>query len=325
MQNPSLNDELFTSRSLWRLVLPLLAEQILSVTIGMADVMMVASLGEAQVYSVSVVDAINNLLLQVFAALTTGGAVIASQYMGRGDRDNACLSAKQLYLSVLVIGFSVMSLSVVVRGGILRSVYGDLDAGVMGGAKVYFLLTALSYPFIGLFGIGAALFRSMRDSKAPMMVSILMNLINILGNAFTIFILRWGVAGAGAATLFSRAVAAVIMIRMLVNPLRPVVIRGLLRFDFDWHRIRMILRIGIPSALENGIFIDNGRIISCARTMLKKGTNQDITGAFKEDWLIQFINVPTGSNLNSLGLFILQFCANGRIGNTFGVGVLENN
>jgi putative MATE family efflux protein len=254
MESSKLTDDLFTSRSLWRLVLPLLAEQILSVTIGMADVMMVAYLGEAQVSSVSVVDAINNLLLQVFAALTTGGAVIASQYMGRGDRGNACLSAKQLYLSVLVIGCAVMGVSVVFRGGILRAVYGNLDAEVMSGAKVYFLLTALSYPFIGLFGIGAAMFRSMRDSKAPMLVSVLMNVINISGNAFTIFSLGWGVAGAGAATLLSRIVGAAIMIRMLLNPERPIMIRGLLRFDFNWQRIRMILRIGVPSALENGIF-----------------------------------------------------------------------
>jgi putative MATE family efflux protein len=254
MQTARLTDEQFTSRSLWRLVLPLLADQVLSVTIGMADVMMVASLGEAQVSSVSVVDAINNLLLQVFAALTTGGAVVASQYMGRGDRDNACLSAKQLYLSVMAIGLAVMGVSVIFRAGILGAVYGRLDPDVFQGAKVYFLLTALSYPFIGLFGIGAAMFRSMRDSKAPMLISALMNIINIAGNAFTIFYLRWGVAGAGAATLLSRIAGAAIMLRMLNNPSRPIMIRGLLRFNFDWQKIRVILRVGVPSALENGIF-----------------------------------------------------------------------
>ena len=77
---------LFTRKQLIALLLPLIAEQALSVTIGLADTLMVSSVGEAAVSGVSLVDSFNVLMIQLLSALATGGAVVASSTSATGSR-----------------------------------------------------------------------------------------------------------------------------------------------------------------------------------------------------------------------------------------------
>ena len=79
------NKYLFTSRDLYKLIIPLVLEQLLEVIVGMSDSIMIASVGESAVSGVSLMDNIYILLINVFTALATGGAVVVGQYMGRKD------------------------------------------------------------------------------------------------------------------------------------------------------------------------------------------------------------------------------------------------
>jgi putative MATE family efflux protein len=229
-------------------------EQVLAMTIGMADTMMVASVGEAAVSGISLVDTINQLLISIFSALATGGAVVASQYLGAGDRKEACSAAKQLVYSIAALSAGVMLLSIAGRTHILRLIFGQIEPVVMENAKVYFLLSALSYPFLGIFNAGAALYRAMGNSRASMLVSVLMNLVNISGNAIFIFGFGLGVRGAALATLVSRVLGAVIMLVLIRHPSNPVYVEQLLHFEFRGNLVKNILYIGIPNGLENGLF-----------------------------------------------------------------------
>ena len=195
---------LFTRRDLIRLIIPLVIEQILGVTIGMADSVMVSSVGEAAVSGVSLVDSLNILFINIFSALATGGAVIASQYIGRQDLKNACSAAKQLLYITTLIALTVMSAALLFQRPCL-SIFGKVDTDVYENCRTYLILSALSYPFLAAYNSGAALFRAMGNSKVSMFTSLLMNLINICGNAITIYGLKWGVAGAAFASLVSRA------------------------------------------------------------------------------------------------------------------------
>ena len=197
---------LFTRQQLTALLLPLIAEQALSVTIGLADTLMVSSVGEAAVSGVSLVDTFNTLMIQIMTALATGGAVVASQYIGHREEKNARAAAAQILF--IMSSFSVLVAAVVVVGrhAILRGIFGAIDADVMRYAETYFLLSALSYPFIGLYNAGAALFRAQGNSKISMMSSLVMNVVNIGGNAILIFGFGMGVMGAALASLISRAV-----------------------------------------------------------------------------------------------------------------------
>ena len=245
---------LFTQKELLLLTGPLLVEQLLEVTVGMADTMMVSRCGEAAISGVSLVDMINNLIIVLFAALATGGAVVASQYIGHREEKNARASAAQILFILSVFSLAVAAVVVVGRHAILRGIFGSIDADVMHYAETYFLLSALSYPFIGLYNAGAALFRAQGNSKISMMSSLVMNVVNIGGNAILIFGFKMGVMGAALASLVSRAVACCAVLFLLQKPGCMLRVTGLSAMKPDGKLIRRILRVGIPAGIENGMF-----------------------------------------------------------------------
>ena len=245
---------LFDRHSLTALIIPLIVEQFLAMLIGAADTIMVSSCGEAAVSGVSLVDTINILLIQVFSALATGGAVVAAQYLGMGKKEDAKESAKQLMIVVLVVSLIVTILSLITHRPLLRVIFGSIDDEVMANAQIYFLLSALSYPFLSLYNGGAALFRSMGNSKISMITSFVMNGLNIVGNAILIYGAGWAVFGAALATLISRILGAIYMIWLLLKKDNPLSISGILHTRLSWKMVRSILVIGVPNGIENGLF-----------------------------------------------------------------------
>ena len=250
---------MFSNRALRQLIVPLIIEQALAVLVGMVDTMMVSSVSEAAMSGVSLVDQINNVIICLFGALATGGAVVSSQLLGARERERACRSSNQLMLVVLSVSLAIMALSLLFCRSLLSLLYGTIDADVMEAAVTYFWLTALSFPFLGVYNGAAALYRSMGKSRSTMYVSMLMNVINVAGNALCIYALRMGVAGVAIPTLVSRAVAAVIMYRMLVNQKHDIhLVSGGYRPDFPM--IRKILAIAVPSGVEGSLF-QLGRVL----------------------------------------------------------------
>lgn len=251
---------LFSGRDLRRLLIPLLVEQFLAVSVGMADTIMVSFAGEAAVSGVSLVDTISNLIINVFAALTTGGAVVISQYLGAKKRDKAQSGAAQLFGLSGLAGLVLGVIALVFAKPILAFVYRGLDAPVMENAIIYLRISAISFPFLALYNSGAALFRSQGNSQVSMKVSIVMNAINVAGNAFCMYGLKMGVAGVAIPTLISRAVAAVLILRRAADPHGelPVELRNALRLKKDM--VKRILNIGVPSAFENSLF-QVGRVL----------------------------------------------------------------
>ena len=245
---------MFTRRQLSKLIVPLVGEQFLAVTIGLSDTIMVASVGEAAVSGTSIVDAINVLLIQILAALATGGAVVAAQYIGSGNRKAACGAAKQLLYVITFFATVVMAVCLLFRTPIINLVYGNLDAEVMKNAQAYFWFTAMSYPFLAVYNAGAALFRAMGNSKISMLVSLIDNIVHIGTDAILIYGCGWGAAGAGVATLFARILAAVAMFLLISRPVNLIFIEHPFRFSFHRDMVRRILNIGVPNGLENGMF-----------------------------------------------------------------------
>ena len=245
---------LFSNRSLAALIGPLLVEQALAVMIGMVDTMMVSSLGEAAVSSVSLVDNVNLLMIQIFSALAAGGAVVVSQYVGSRDEENACESANQLYRASFITALAIALPSLLFNRSILTGVFGRLEEDVLGGAVTYYALTAFSYPFLALYFSGASVFRSMGNSRVSMRASLVMNLVNVTGNALLIYGFGLGVTGAGITTLFARALGAVYLTARLRSRKNAIHIEKIWKPAFRRDLIGRILGIGVPNGLENGMF-----------------------------------------------------------------------
>ncbi len=244
----------FTDKQLRQLIIPLIIEQLLTVTVGMADSIMVASVGEAAVSGVSLVDTIMVLLINIFAALATGGAVVAGQYIGQERKELACKATDQLILFIVVLSLGIMAVVYLGQNVILHGIFGKIEADVMESAKIYLLIVTASIPFIALYNGGAAIFRAMGNSKISMQTSLLMNGINIAGNGILIYGLGMGTAGAAIPTLCSRIAAAVIMIVLLRQQKHPVHMSEKIEWRFNRHMVRKILHIGVPNGLENSMF-----------------------------------------------------------------------
>ena len=246
--------ETWNRKRLIHLIIPLVIEQILAVTIGMADTVMVSSAGEAAVSGISLVDSINILLINIFSALATGGAVIGAQYLGKRDRDSACEAAKQLVLSVAALSLVIAVFCLFAKDWLLQMIFGKVEQAVMTNAQIYFFLSALSYPFLAVYNAGAALFRAMGNSKIPMLISAGMNAINIVGNAILIFGFHLDVAGAGIASLVSRIIGCVVVMLLIIRPAYEIHIPALVPLKIHWDMIKNIMRIGVPNGFENGMF-----------------------------------------------------------------------
>lgn len=250
----------FSRKALIALILPLIAEQFLAVLVGMADTAMVSGVDTtgSAVAAVSTVDTLNVLFINLFSAMSAGGAVVAAQYLGHRDNKSACGAAKQLMLSTFALAALVSAVIIVFHRPIVNLMDNGSDPATLNQSYTYLLITAFSFPFLGIYNGGVGLLRAMGNSKASMFTSIAMNLINIGGNALLIHPCGLGVAGAGISTLLSRVVSAAVILRVLFNDTMPIHLdlprrkSGYFRFDFSM--IRRIFRVGVPNGLENSLF-----------------------------------------------------------------------
>jgi putative MATE family efflux protein len=245
---------LFDNKALTALIIPLIVEQLLAVLVGMADSIMVANVGEAAVSGVSLVDNIMVLLINIFAALATGGAVVAGQYLGQKREKDACIAAKQLIWFIFLCSVGITAIVYLGRNFILHSVFGAIDADVMSSANTYLMIVTASIPLIALYNGGAAIFRAMGNSKVSMQVSIVMNVINVAGNAILIYGFHRGTEGVAIPTLVSRMVAAILILGLLCNQTRVLHLEKTLRYHLNGSMVKRILNIGVPNGLENSMF-----------------------------------------------------------------------
>lgn len=244
----------FSNHDLKRFILPVIIEQFLALLVGMADSIMVASSGEHAVSGVSLVDNIFILLIYLFAALATGGSVVMGQYLGQKNSEKANQAVNQLILFTGMLAIVITAGLYLSRNLILHRVFGNIEADVMAAARTYLLIVSASIPFLALYNAGAAVFRTMGNAQVPMYLSMVMNAINVGGNALLIFGFHMGVAGAAIATLVSRVISGVVITILLAKPTLMLHLQRPFSFRLDISMLKKIAHIGIPNGLENGMF-----------------------------------------------------------------------
>ena len=208
---------LYTNRALFALFIPLLIEYALEFFVGLADSIMVASLGEAAISGVSLVDFLIQLLIFSFSALATGGAVVAGQYLGDKQIDKAQNSATQLVWFSTILSIVLMILVLILRQFLIGLLFGQIEADVWANADIYLYIVALSIPFIAIYNSGAAIFRTTNDATLPMKIMLVCDVLNIIGNAFCIYYLGWDVRGVAIPTVISRVLAALAVLYFAID------------------------------------------------------------------------------------------------------------
>ena len=251
---------LYSNKALFYLFLPLMIEYALEFFVGFADSIMVASLGEAAISGVSLVDALMQLLIFSFSALATGGAVVAGQYLGNKQIDKAQNASTQLVWFSGILAVILMIVVILLREILISVLFGQIEADVWHNADIYLEIVALSIPFIALYNAGASIFRVTNNAALPMQVMMVCDILNVAGNAFCIFYLGWDVRGVAIPTVISRMLSAVIVLHFILDEDYKLHIKRTFKHRFDTLMLRKVLKVGIPSGIENGLF-QLGRVL----------------------------------------------------------------
>lgn len=299
---------MFSSEQLQKLIYPLIIEQVLAITVGMVDTVMISYAGESAMSGVSLVDMINTLMINIFIAISTGGAVILSQYLGSKNTEQASKVASQLIMISTIISTTVMIIFIFGNQFILKLFFGSIEFDVMRNAKIYFFISVCSYPFIGVFDSCSVIFRSMGNSKVSMKISVGMNILNGIGNAILIFGFSMGVMGAALSTLVSRIIGTIFIFILLDKRKNLVTIS--LKEIFRWNKdiIYRILYIGIPSGVENGIF-QLGRVLVVS-IISTYGTTQIAANAVANG--LDSMGTIAGQSMNLAMLTVIGHCMGAR-------------
>lgn len=298
-----IHERLFTDRALLRLLIPLMIEQTLAVTVGLADSLMVASLGEGAVSAVSLVDTVNVLLTNLFGSLATGGAIVTGQYLGRRAMAEAQRSAEQLVVFVGLLAVIVTAAMYLLRDTVIFSLFGSVEPDVSANALIYYNIVEFSIPFLAVYSAGASLFCIMSKSSVSMWISLAMNLINICGNAILIYGLHWDVSGVALPTLLSRIFAAVVILLLLRNPSLTIHLSKKFRIVWDRFMVRQIVRTGVPNGIEGSMF-QLGKIL--LMSMISTFGTTVIAANAIGNTLMTFQNLPAYSTGGALTTVISQ-------------------
>ena len=251
---------LYSNKALLYLFIPLLVEYALEFFVGLADSIMVASLGEAAISGVSLVDFLMQFLIFSFSALATGGAVVAGQYLGDKQIDKAQNSATQLVWFSTISSTVLMIAVIILRQFLISILFGQIEADVWHNADIYLYIVALSIPFIAIYNAGAAIFRTTNDASLPMKIMLVCDILNVAGNAICIYQLGWDVTGVAVPTVISRVLAALAILHFVIDEDYTLHIKKTFRHRFDRFILKKVLQVGIPYGVENGLF-QLGRIL----------------------------------------------------------------
>ncbi len=251
---------IYSNRALLALFIPLLIEYALEFCVGLADSIMVASLGEAAISGVSLVDFLVQLLIFSFSALATGGVVVAGQYLGDKQIEKAQNSATQLVWFSSILSTLLMICVIIFRCVLIGTLFGQIEADVWQNAEMYLYIVALSIPFLAIYNAGAAIFRTTNNADLPMKILLVCDVLNVIGNAICIYYLGWDVRGVAIPTVISRALSAILIMYFATDDNYKLHIKKTLKHKFDFKILRKVLQVGIPYGVENGLF-QLGRIL----------------------------------------------------------------
>lgn len=250
----STSTAIFSNKELKSLILPLFAEQLLTMLVGIADTFAVSFVGEAAVSGVSLVNAFNTIFIYLFTALASGGAVIISQYIGRNEFDTVGKASSQL-LSFSIL-FSVITALLIIglNETLIKTIFGRVEENVSCACVTYLRISAYSYPALAVYNAGAALYRSFGKTSTTMYISIIANAINVIGNLIGVFVLNAGVAGVAYPSLISRIFSAVVITALCFSK------KNIANYRLNWilklnpKLLRQMLKIAVPNGVESGIF-----------------------------------------------------------------------
>lgn len=211
--------------------------------VGIADTFTVSFASEAEVSGVSLVSSFNTVLIFLFTVLSSGGAVIISQYICSRRNDLASRASGQLLMLSSLLSAVLTALILLFQSPLLKLLFGRIETDVMTACRTYLFITTLSLPFLAVYDAGAALCRSIGKT----------NVTNVAGNCIGVFLLHMGAAGVAYPSLLSRILSTIAVTAYCFRRENPVHYKLSDIFCQDGALLKKIIHIALPNGVENGV------------------------------------------------------------------------
>ena len=266
----------FSNAALKAMVVPLVIESVLQMVVGLADTMMASHAGEGVLTGVGLDNMIITVFIYLFTALSAGGAVVVSQYIGNRDMKNADLSASQVFHIAGLLSVLCMVLMLIFGSALIDAVFASKSDAVKAACKTYLWIVALSFPANAFYNAGAAVFRAMGQTRVTMLVTLAGNIVNVIGNAIGVFALHAGAAGVAWPTTFSWYLNAAVMTwlclgtpygealleRLKAERKAKVIVHPKDVLRLEPAMAKRILGVAIPNSIESTLFQASKVVIS---------------------------------------------------------------
>jgi len=274
---PQVNAKGLTAEGLTKKVLnlagPSLVEMMLVSLVSMADMIMVGRLGPAAIASVGLTNQPMFFALAIFMALNVGTTAIVARSIGSKDFTGANDAARQSFIITAILGVFMSALAYFSAPYVLRFMNAQDDVLQVGVR--YFQIVGSGLFFNTLAMSAGAVLRGSGDTKSPMSINMVANVVNVVGNYTLIYghfgFPRLGVAGAALATTFSRFIAFVLFVRIIYSGTRGVQLTVRDNYRFDIPLIKRIFKVGTNAAIEQ--FVLRGGQVAFTRVVASLGTS----------------------------------------------------
>lgn len=243
---------------------PAVTELVLVSLFGAIDMMMVGQMESGGTTGITAIGLTNQpifLAMAVFQALNIGGTALVARFIGADQESEANNITAQLLYITFFLSFLVVIPAVILAEKIY--VFMGADREVIDVGLMYFKIVLYGIIPQNFALAIAAVLRGAGDTKTPMMVNLFTNLLNVFGNYALIFghfgLPRLGVTGAGISTSIARLLSMIILSWAVFNGKSKIKLSLKNKYKLDLSRVKRILRIGFPSALEQ-LFMRTGNL-----------------------------------------------------------------
>lgn len=285
--------------SMWdkilRYALPVAATGILGQLFNASDVAIVGNFAAgdtvAAVAAVGANGPVIGLLLNIFIGIALGANVIISNAIGRRDTATVARAVHTSVVASFVGGIIVTIIGQMLAEPVLSML--QVPDDVFPLALKYMRIYLLGLPVIFLYNFESAIFRSVGDTRTPLIALALSGVLNVFLNLFFVIVLKMTVDGVAVATVISNVVSSVVLLFRLVKS-NQVIHVDLKKLGIDWSILWRILKIGIPAGVQGAVFSFSNIVVQSAINVLGKVTMAASSAAFNVEILAYYI-------LNSFG------------------------
>lgn len=255
-----LSSSVFTYREIFSMLIPIVLDQFFCYAVGIVTTALISSSSQESVTAVSLINPIYATVFSAVNAIAAGGTVVVAQYKGRKDEEKTRQAAGQIIFGTVGLAAVVAVLLSVFSSQIVSSLFGTAEELVKIKAQDYLVGMSVSMVMFAVYMAGFSVFRGIGNTGICLILTLVINIIYILGQVLFINILKLDVIGSVIAINIARVIGAAAAMYLLMRPASPLPVKLKDIFKVKVYMLKPILKVGIPYGMEQ-VFFNGGTVL----------------------------------------------------------------